>query len=208
MAHCPNCAVLLKPDATICEACGALFAKSDGWRPVDSLPKDFQPRSTSTSTAIWTLLALGAVTFVAWLTIALLTYPGGGGGPSPKAVLVISSKEYPLERILEPLESLQGSVGPRLDKSLHLHEIAYWYPSKGSDIYGVGVAKYVSDLKGVGAEEMRDRYFVEVYAWDKGCSLCNSVKAALSARNVSYFSACENATASTEYEKIRCRSRS
>lgn len=152
------------------------------------------------------LFALGAVCFIAFLVIGSVTL-FSGSGPSPRAVLVISSKDYPLARVLEPLDSLRGSIGSRVGKSLHNHEIAYWYPLKGSDIYGVGVAKFAATLKGVGAEEMRDRYFVEVYAQDIGCSLCDSVKAALSARNVSFFSACEKATATTEYEKILCRSR-
>ena len=219
MAYCPNCGVRLNSDAAVCKACGAVFGTSGGWRPVDSLPKDFQPPSTSAGAGVLVLFALGAVMFVAFLVVGVLTL-FSGGGPSPKAVLVISSKEYPLQRILETLEALRGSIGPGLDKTLetielgdkkiprfHNHEVAYWYPYKGSDIYGVAVAKYVSSLKGVGADEMRDRYFVEVYAWDRACSLCDSVKAALSARNVSYFSACENTSSATDYEKIRCRSR-
>jgi hypothetical protein len=86
-----------------------------------------------------------------------------------------------------------------------LYEMAYWYPRKGSKTYGVALVKYVSDLKGSGAEEMTHRYFVEVYAQDKECTLCNSVKTAFLQRHVSYFSACDNPDKSTGYEKMRCR---
>jgi hypothetical protein len=140
-----------------------------------------------------------------------------GSGPSPRAVLVVSSRDYPLQRVVEPLESLGGTIGPKKDKSTETldvgakqvpqfsqYEIAYWYPQNGSDIYGVALIKWVSDLKGAWAETMRDRYFIEVYSQDEACSLCRSVKAVLSEHKVSYFSACDNPTSSTQYEKVRC----
>jgi hypothetical protein len=140
-----------------------------------------------------------------------------GSGPSPRAVLVISSKDYSLEKVLEPLESLHDLLKSKIDKKQETievggravpefaqYEIAYWYPQGGSNIYGVGLVKWASDLKGPDAVAMSQRYFVEVYAEDDACALCASVKRSFLQHNISYFSACENPKTSTAYEKIRC----
>lgn len=39
------------------------------------------------------------------------------GGPSPRAVLVVSSKAYSLQSILATLDSIGGALGSRIDKS-------------------------------------------------------------------------------------------
>ncbi len=85
------------------------------------------------------------------------------------------------------------------------YEVAYWYPESGSDIYGVALIKWVSDVNGADADTLRNHYFIEIYSQDKGCSLCSTVKSELSAHHVSYISACDNPKR-TEYEKTRCGS--
>ena len=137
--------------------------------------------------------------------------------PSPRAVLVVSSNDYSPSQVMRSIDSLRGSLGPKIDKAADTvdvggkairrfaqYQIAYWYPFAGSDFYGVAVVKWVSDLKGKGADEMRDRYFIEVYARDESCELCNSVKSALAEHQISYFSACDHPGARSEYERIRC----
>jgi hypothetical protein len=147
--------------------------------------------------------------------LALLLVSGctpSGGGPSPRAVLVVSSRDYSIDRVLEPLDSIRGVLGSRVDKSKQtievgdrklpqfpMYQVAYWYPDNGSDYYGVAVVKWVTD-----GEDTNDRYFIDVYAEDESCSLCGVVKAALDEHHVSYFSACDNPTKSTRHEKMRC----
>jgi hypothetical protein len=152
------------------------------------------------------------------LVLALAAVTGcmpQSGGPSPRAVLEVSSIDYPLSRIVQQVESVH-SLGPRVDKSAEIievggrkvpqfsqYEIAYWYPQSASDIYGVALVKWVSDLNGPDAKTIRDRYFIEVYSQDESCSLCDSIKRALSEQRVSYFSACDSPNR-TAYEKSRC----
>jgi hypothetical protein len=126
-------------------------------------------------------------------------------GPSPKAMFVISSSEYDLARVLEALDAVPD-LGRRVDKKpeFDYYESAYWYSDKGSQIYGVGLVKWPEDLEGDGTSEMKDRYFVDVYATDGACALCKSVKASLTAHHISFFSACENPKKSTAFERIRC----
>jgi hypothetical protein len=80
-----------------------------------------------------------------------------------------------------------------------MYAVAYWYPDAGSDYYGVGLVRWAA-----GGEDTDDRYFVEVYAEDKSCSLCGTVRNALDEHHVSYFSACDNPEKSTRLERIRC----
>lgn len=80
-----------------------------------------------------------------------------------------------------------------------MYEVAYWYPDSGSDYYGVALIKWMH-----GGEDTNDRYFIEVYAKDKDCSLCGTVRDALDGHQVSYFSACDHLNQSTQYEKARC----
>jgi hypothetical protein len=148
------------------------------------------------------------------LSLCILGCMPQGSGPSPRAVLVISSKDYSPEKVLEPLESLHDLLESKVDKKQETsgraipqfdqYEIAYWYPQGGSNIYGVSLVKWVSHLKGPDSETMSQRYFVEVYAQDEACALCASVKRSFLQHNISYFSACENRKTSIAYEKIRC----
>jgi hypothetical protein len=135
-----------------------------------------------------------------------------GSGPTPRAVLVISSDEYTIERILEALDAVPGALGARVDKSKEtisvgdrtlqrfpMYQEAYWYPFRRSEYYGIGIVKWVP-----GGEETDDRYFIDVYADDDGCSLCGAVKDTFDQRGVKYFSACEHPDRSTKFERIRC----
>ena len=135
-----------------------------------------------------------------------------GSGPSPRAVLVISSDEYSLSKIVETIDSIGSPLGTRIDKSQETieigessqprfsqFEIAYWYPSNGSEYYGVALVKWIP-----GFEDMSDRYFIDVYAADEACSLCGGVKLVLQNSGIKYLSACERPDISTEYEKFRC----
>jgi hypothetical protein len=135
-----------------------------------------------------------------------------GGGPSPRAVLVISSRDYPVEQVVGVLDSTPRSLDARVDKSKEtrvvgnqtlprfpMYEVAFWYPFNRSDFYGVALVKWFP-----GGEETNDRYFVDVYAEDAGCSLCSAVKAAFDEHHIAYFSACEHPENSTKYERIRC----
>ena len=141
------------------------------------------------------------------LLISLLLLVGcmPQSGPSPKAMFVISSNDYALLRVLEALDAVPA-LDDRVDKKpdFNYYESAYWYSHKASQIYGVGVVKWPADLKGDGTEEMKGRYFVDVYAKDDACSLCSSVKASLITHKVSFFSACDNPRKSTAFERIRC----
>jgi len=138
------------------------------------------------------------------------------GEPGPRAVLVVSSKDYPTKSVADALQSLR-TLGPGIDKSrdtidaggkqiahFSQYELAYWYPDNGSSVYGVALIKWVSNLNGPEAASIRDRYFVEVYSQDQSCALCSSVKESLVKHNVSFFSACDHPASSTEYEKVRC----
>ncbi|MGH8213431.1 MAG: hypothetical protein ACREPP_09415, partial [Rhodanobacteraceae bacterium] len=97
-----------------------------------------------------------------------------GSGPYPRAVLVVNAANYSLEEVLKPLDALAPDLDRGIDKKrepeFSFYDSAYWYPHKGSDIYGVAVVKWPNDLKGNGAEaakegeEMKGRYFLEVYA--------------------------------------------
>jgi hypothetical protein len=143
------------------------------------------------------------------LAIIALLLAGGGcmpsSGPSPNAVYVIPANFYSVERVLAPLDAL--ALNQRIDKKADfgdIYEFSYWYPRKNSEIYGVALVKWRQDLEGSGIQEMKGRYFVEVYTEDKACAFCKSVKASLAKYKVSFFSACEHPSASTAFEKIRC----
>jgi hypothetical protein len=123
------------------------------------------------------------------LSLCLFGCMPQSGGPSPRAVLVSPSQDYAVEKILEPLASLGTLLGSRIDKKLETiivggnamsrfsqYELAYWYPHEGSDIYGVAVIRWDSKLHGPDADTIVNRYFVEVYAPDAECSLCQAVR--------------------------------
>jgi hypothetical protein len=113
-----------------------------------------------------------------------------GGGPSPNAVLVIRADAYPITDVLEPLDALTPLLDRRIDKRPEpLYSSAYWYPHQGSEIYGVALVEWEQDLKGSGIEDMKNRYFVEVYAKDEACSLCTAVKSSLAKHHIQFFSA-------------------
>ena len=126
-------------------------------------------------------------------------------GPSPRAVLVVPSSQHNLSQVLEALDAVPG-LGTRVDKKteFEIYGSAYWYPRGGSDTYGVAVVRWGSDLQGAGVEDMKNRYFVDVYSEDKACSLCEPVKAALRSRNIWFLSAWENPKKSTAFERTRC----
>jgi hypothetical protein len=140
-----------------------------------------------------------------------------GGGPSPRALLVISSENYSLEQVLGTLDSLSPTLDARIDKKVETiqvgeskipryqqYDIAYWYPQNGSDTYGVAIVKWVSNLNGPDAKTMTNRYFIDVYADDTQCALCSAVKDALAKREISFFSACERPDQRSTHESIRC----
>ena len=85
MAYCPNCGAVLNPDAVVCNTCGATFGTSNGWRPLETLPKDFESRPTGTDADAsarmlfgllrWT--AYGAISFSIALSAMLIAGHGG-----------------------------------------------------------------------------------------------------------------------------------
>ncbi|TCK16985.1 hypothetical protein DFR30_0205 [Thiogranum longum] len=134
------------------------------------------------------------------------------GGPSPKAVLVVSSERYQPDQVLKSLDSIGDSLDKKIDKKEEVieigetkyrkydyYEIAYWYPNNGSKYYGVSLVKWMR-----GDEETDNRYFIDVYSEGEKCELCNTVKSALDQFKIEYYSACEKSNTRTEYEKIRC----
>ena len=152
------------------------------------------------------------------LLIALLCIAGcvpQSDSPSPRAVFVVSSTDYTQEKLLA---SLDAAFQPRIDKTLETiewsdgrktprfshFEIAYWYPYQDSDLYGVALVKWASRLTGQGTEEMRDRYFIDVYAEDGPCTLCSITRKALLAQEIAFRAPCEDPQSSTSYEKVRC----
>jgi len=159
------------------------------------------------------------ITMRTFLLLAVLSIAAGcalgGGGPAPRAVFVIASTQHPLEKVLAALDAVYAIRIDKKKETITLSdkkeiprfshfEVAYWYPLDGSDVYGVALVKWRSDLKGEGADEMKDRLFVDVYATDKGCALCSTTREALKAHGISFRSPCESPESSTKYEQIRC----
>jgi hypothetical protein len=137
----------------------------------------------------------------------------------PRAIFAVSSQDYAADQLLAALDSLSRFTGPRVDRlqetivvggkairRLDHLQVAYWYPVNQSKAYGIALAQWrgYSMTRAAGAEPRRDGYYVEVYAHDDNCSLCESVRRALSDRKIAYFSACDHQALSTGYEKIRC----
>lgn len=128
------------------------------------------------------------------------------GAPGPDAVLVVSSRDYSAMQILEALDTLKPTLGKRINKKSDFpyFDVAYWYPYKGSSHNGVAVAKWPDDLSGDDVEEMKHRYFVEVYTEKDTCLLCKTVKETLASHKISFFSACDHFWESNSYERLRC----
>ncbi|MBL4774133.1 MAG: hypothetical protein JKX98_11265 [Alcanivoracaceae bacterium] len=104
-----------------------------------------------------TLFGIG-ILVVLFFLLLLIGNPMGGG-PNPKAVLVVSSKKYELSQILNSIDLIENTLDKRINKKLETikigdsaiqrysyYEAAYWYPKDSSDIYGVAIVKW--DTKG------------------------------------------------------------
>jgi hypothetical protein len=76
MAYCPNCGTPVSSDAPRCNTCGALFGTADGWRPVDTVPKEIQSPSVDTSVDMSARLAVG---LLRWSVYGVLSLIGGCG---------------------------------------------------------------------------------------------------------------------------------
>lgn len=64
MAYCPNCNVVIAPDAEDCDVCGTSFG-ADTWLPLDSLPA---PARRPSGLRMALLVGMGvAVLGLAWL---------------------------------------------------------------------------------------------------------------------------------------------
>ena len=139
------------------------------------------------------------------LAVIILALPGcmPSSGPSPNAVLVIDSKNYPVSQLLAPLDSMR-SLDARIDKrgKFPIYDTAYWYSADGSAIYGVSLVEWRPDIQGEWAQDVKARYFIEIYAKDKTCAMCGAVKKSLERSHIRFRSACERP--STAYERTRC----
>ena len=132
-----------------------------------------------------------------------------GSGPSPNQILVVSASSYPAQKILESIGTAELGLDEGFDKSNDVigdsehprypqYEIAYWYPFKGSEFYGVAIVKWVGD------SELSRKYYIDVYSEDEKCSLCEGVIGALQAARIVHYSACKEKPRKSEYEAARC----
>ena len=130
-----------------------------------------------------------------------------GGGPNPKAVLVVSSKKYELSQILNSIDLIENTLDKRINKKLETikigdsaiqrysyYEAAYWYPKDSSDIYGVAIVKWDTKGQGNGEDNKDNRYFIDVYAKEQKCTLCLEVESTLTSNGIEFFSECEKST--------------
>jgi len=151
------------------------------------------------------LLILGGLSYLA------LTSLFGGGGPSPRLVLVVSSETYEVGQILEAIDNIEGGLEPRIDKhddstphNYFFYKHAFWYPQNGSDVYGIAIVEWDTSSWDNDEQQMGGRFFIDVYSESTSCVLCPLVKTVLSEARVEYSSPCENPKGLTDYEKIRC----
>ncbi|RDL45038.1 hypothetical protein DN730_05315 [Marinomonas piezotolerans] len=135
----------------------------------------------------------------------------GGGGPSPKLVLVVPSNEYEVKSVLDAIDKIDSTLGPRENRKdasegdrFFYYKHAYWYPSSGSDTYGIALIEWNTTTWENDKQQMGGSYFIDVYSEKKECSLCDQLKVALSQSQVKFKSPCETQTNLTEYERIRC----
>ena len=143
------------------------------------------------------------------ISVALLVGCMPSSGPSPNEVLVVRVQSCSINDLLNVMDSLSPLLDRKINKHSQFGDIyssAYWYPYRGSEIYGVAVVEWDQSLTGEGMGDMKGRYFVEVYADGTDCPLCAKVRAALSRNKIPYFSACDHLNSSTQYERTRCGS--
>ena len=74
MAYCPNCGNVVGPDAPSCKKCGALFGLGSGWRPLDTLPQEFQQPSVDTGVD---MSARMLIALLRWSVYGALSTIGG-----------------------------------------------------------------------------------------------------------------------------------
>ncbi|MFC3853994.1 hypothetical protein ACFOSD_14540 [Salinispirillum marinum] len=135
----------------------------------------------------------------------------GGSGPSPKLVLVVPSDEYEVSSLLDAIDKIDDTLDPRVNKKaasgegrFFYYKHAYWYPSSGSDTYGIALVEWDTTTWENDDQKMGGSYFIDVYSENKECSLCTQLKEALLQGQVKFKSPCESQTNLTEYERIRC----
>lgn len=135
----------------------------------------------------------------------------GGGGPSPKLVLVVPSDKYEVGSVLAAIEKIEGTLGPGVNKKeaaegdrFFYYKHAHWYPSNGSDTYGIALVEWDTTTWENDDHQMGGSYFIDVYSENNECSLCTQLKQALSQSQVQFNSPCENDSNLTKYEYIRC----
>ncbi len=135
----------------------------------------------------------------------------GGSGPSPKLVLVASSEEYKVEDILGAIDSMASDLDLKINKksestphNFTYYKHAYWYPSNGSETYGIAIVEWDTSSWDNDDSRMGGSYFIDVYSEAKECKLCSSLKATFQRRKINFSSPCEKSTGLTKYEKIRC----
>ncbi|WP_144062464.1 hypothetical protein [Simiduia agarivorans] len=135
----------------------------------------------------------------------------GGGGPSPNLVLVVSSNEYEVTNVIDAIDNIGSTLGPRQNRKdptegdrFFYYKHAYWYPSNGSDTYGIALVEWDTTTWENDKQQMGGRYFIDVYSEEKECSLCDQLRAALFQAQVKFKSPCEIQSDLTEYERIRC----
>ena len=134
-----------------------------------------------------------------------------GNGPSPKLVLVVSSKEYKVEDILGVIDGMEAGLDPKINKkdALAPHDFsyykhAYWYPSNGSNTYGIAIVEWDTSSWDNDDSRMGGSYFIDVYSEAKECKLCSSLKVNFQKSKIDFSSPCEQSKGLTKYEKIRC----
>ena len=81
---------------------------------------------------------------------------------------------------------------------------AYWYPSSGSDTYGIALVEWDTATWENDDHQMDGSYFIDIYSADKECFLCAQLKLVLSQSQVKFNSPCEMQDNLTKYEQIRC----
>jgi len=135
----------------------------------------------------------------------------GGGGPSPKLVLVVPSDKYEVSSVLDAIDNIDSTLDPRENRKdasegdrFFYYKYAYWYPSSGSDTYGIAIVEWDTTTWENDKQQMGGSYFIDVYSEKKECFLCDQLKAALSQAQVKFKSPCERQSNLTEYERIRC----
>lgn len=127
-------------------------------------------------------------------------------------VLVVKSNEYEVNKLLAIIDRIDGELGPRKNKKeaaevdrFFYYKHAYWYPSNGSDIYGIALVEWDTTTWKDDDQKMGGSYFIDVYSEGKECPLCEKLKMSFLQNQVKFKSPCETQANLTEYERIRCK---